>query len=50
MDNDLQSQYVARSVAHEWITNPGRERVKLERWNWPGSNVVKALRRLITSS
>ena len=49
MENDLVSQYIARSVAHEWITNAGRERVKLEGSNRPVSGLVKNVRRIFTS-
>lgn len=49
MENDMQSQYVARSVAHEWITNAGREHIKLERSGRPISEIVEALRRFIVS-
>jgi hypothetical protein len=49
MENDLQSQYVARSVAHEWITNAGREHIRLEGTGRSVSEIVKAIRRFIVS-
>lgn len=49
MENDLSSQYVARSVATEWITNAGRERIKLERSTHPISYLVRNIRRIFTS-
>jgi hypothetical protein len=50
MENDILSQYVARSVAHEWITNAGRERIKLERSGRSVSEIAKAVRRFISSN
>ena len=50
MENDLQSQYVARSVTQEWIANQGRERVRLERMGLPISSLLKTVRRIIAMS
>jgi hypothetical protein len=49
MENDLSSQYVARSVVQEWIMNAGRERVHLERSPRSLSTLVRDVRRIFIS-
>ncbi len=49
MENDLSSQYVARSVAHEWIANAGHERIKIERSARPLLDLVRNIRRVFAS-